>query len=31
MKRAPFSRHFSTCLQVANVRAFDGRGLRVLL
>ncbi|MGZ2501219.1 hypothetical protein ACVINI_001701 [Rhizobium beringeri] len=31
MKRALFSRHISTCLQVAMARAFGGRGLRVLL
>ncbi|MBB3301145.1 hypothetical protein FHT80_002375 [Rhizobium sp. BK226] len=31
MKPALFSRHISTCLQVVTVRAFGGRGLRVLL
>ncbi|MGZ2424512.1 hypothetical protein ACVIRM_003474 [Rhizobium laguerreae] len=31
MKRVTFSRHISTCPQVAIVRALGGRGLRVLL
>ncbi|MBB2755405.1 UNVERIFIED_ORG: hypothetical protein GGI57_006148 [Rhizobium aethiopicum] len=31
LKRVPFSGHFSTCLQVAIMCAFDGRGLHVLL